>query len=230
MSEILITRRGGLGGGATTNVLAIWNGDANSTITATLGSKVITAITDASGYAYMTNLDVGTWTLQATKTGRYVGPRTLEVSATQTAYYIKYPFRTYAYDGSLNDGGSAGANVCADFSGGWEGNGGGGTTNYNLTNINRTTTGQYQQRLSTVNAIDLTPFNTLYVDCKTHYADGRVGITTTKFGSTYRTYSKTDTTNRVTMSIDVSNFNNVTGYILAGQVYGSVTVYSAWFE
>lgn len=223
MGDALITRRGGLGG-ATTNVLSIWNGDANATITATLGSKVLTATTDASGYAFFTNLDAGTWTLQATKTGRYVGSKTITISSTQTVYYIKYPFRTYAYNGDLHSSGSSGDNVCTDFSGGWSGNG----ITYNETNV-KATNGSGIATLYNNTAIDLTPFTTFYIKFQQHYGDSTVGITTTKNGSTWRVKTTPGTKSTVTKSLDVSNFSNLKGYIkLYG--YANHTLYSAWFE
>ena len=220
------------GGGKPTNILGIQNEVANATITATLGAKILTATTDDSGYAFFTNLETGTWTLQATKTGRYVGPKTITITASQSVYFIKYPFRTYVYDGSLNSGGSDGANVCASFSGGWNGAGGGGTNSYNDTNLTRVTTAQYLQYLYNASPIDLTPFTTLYVKCKPAYDNGRVGISpSTSVGSaTWRTYQTIGSTSTTTVSVDGSSFNNGTGYVVLGRNYGSIVLYSAWFE
>lgn len=217
------------GGGKAKNVLAIWNGDSGATITATLGSKVLTTETDSSGYAFLTNLDAGTWTLQATKTGRYVGAVTVTVTSTQTAYYIRYPFQTYAYDGSLNDAGSTGANVCADFSGGWDASGGGGTTTYNFTNLTRSAGTSYVQNIYNQSAIDLTPFNTLYVKCSCVSGNMTVGITTTSNGSTYRTSGTVSDTSINTVSLDVTGFNNLNGYLKLS-ANGTIVLYSAWFE
>lgn len=221
------------GGGKAKNVLAIWNGDSGATITATLGTKVLTTETDSSGYAFLTNLDVGTWTVQATKTGRYVGAVTVTVTSTQTAYYIRYPFQTYAYDGSLNDGGSTGANVCADFSGGWTGHGTSGSTRYDLTEISRVLGVEGNpQTLYNNSAIDLTPFNTLYVTCKMGQP-GRIGITTDVdniTNLTWRVYTSGSAPTATTFSVDVSGLNNVTGHIVVGRSLGTVTVYAAWFE
>ena len=220
------------GGGKAKNVLAIWNGDSGATITATLGTKVLTTETDSSGYAFLTNLDAGTWTLQATKTGRYVGATTVTVTATQTAYYIKYPFQTYAYNGSLNDGGATGANVCADFSGGWTGHGVSGTTYYDITNIYRRLNAEGNtQTIYNNSAIDLTPFTTLYVTCQMNQP-GRVGITTGNDMSnlTWRVYTTGSAATKTTFALDVSSFNNVTGYIVVGRCLSSVYLYDAWFE
>lgn len=225
MGEVLITRRGGLDV-ATTNVLSIFNGDVGATITATLSSKVLTATTDASGYAFFTNLDAGTWTLQATKTGRYVGPKTIEILSTQTVYYIKYPFRTYAYDGSLHSAGASGANCCIDISGGWASP---NTISYNETNCAASNSQGYMTTLYNKTAIDLTPFTTFYITFKQHYGDSTVGITTTKNGGTWRVKTTPGTTSTVTKSLDVSNFSNLTGYIKLNG-YASHTLYAAWFE
>lgn len=215
------------GGGKAKNVLAIWNGDSGATITATLGTKVLTTKTDSSGYAFLTNLDVGTWTIQATKTGRYVPATTVTVSSTQTAYFIKYPFQTYAYNGSLNEGGSTGANVCTTFSGGWSGYGSGGSTTYGLTEIvrNYDTEGNTQY-LYNNSAIDLTPFSTLYITCS---SAGTVGVASGK-NMNNLTYYVSKAASAGTNSLDVSSFENVSGYIVLGPRYGKISMSAAWFE
>lgn len=213
------------GGGKAKNVVSIWNGDTGAVITATLGSKTISAETDASGYAFLTNLEAGTWTLQATKTGRYVGPKTITISATQTVYYIKYPFRTYAYNGDLHSSGEHGDNVCEDFSGGWE-----ASTTYGETYIRSYSESQLV-RIRNKGAIDLTPFTTFYIDCKSeNYSGTSVGITSNYSGSTWRVSTTTPNTSRNNLSLDVSNFDNLTGYIHFGSNYGGLTIYNAWFE
>lgn len=219
-----------LSGGSPRNVLSIWNGDANATITATLGSKVLTTETDSSGYAFLTNLDAGTWTLQATKTGRYVGAKTITITANQTAYYIKYPFRTYVYDGSLNSGGEHGANVCEAFSGGWGGSGGGGVISYDTTNVRWYGDSGYTHALFNNTPIDLTPFNTLYLICQANNPSAKAGISMPNSGD-WRTYVDLSTTSKVTLNVDVSNFENVTGKVRFGNTaHVDLHIYAAWFE
>lgn len=217
------------GGGKAKNVLAIWNGDSGATITATLGAKVLTTETDSSGYAFLTNLDAGTWTLQATKTGRYVGAKTITITAAQTAYYIKYPFRTYFYNGSLHSSGEHGANVCEDLSGGWQIDGNSPT--YGETQMTCSETGGYIARFRNKTAIDLTPFTTFYITCKTGYTDSRVGIIKTYSGtSDWRVYATTTSTSTKTYSMDVSSFENLKGVICVGQPNGNMSLSAAWFE
>jgi hypothetical protein len=214
------------GGGKAKNVVSIWNGDTGAVITAAMGTKTKSAETDASGYAFLTNLDAGTWTLQATKTGRYVGPKTITISSTQTVYYIKYPFRTYAYNGELHSAGEHGNNVCEDFSGGWYMNNG----TYEETYI-RAYHASEMQYIRNKTPIDLTPFTTFYIDCTSEsYSGTNVGITSDSAGTTWRVRTTTPNTSRNTLSLDVSNFENLTGYIYFGLEYRGLRIYSAWFE
>lgn len=218
------------GGGKAKNVLAIWNGDSGATITATLGSKVLTTLTDSSGYAFFTNLDAGTWTLQATKTGRYVGAKTVTISASRTAYYIKYPFRTYVYDGSLNGGGQNGANVCAAFSGGWTGSGGGGVITYDTTNVRWFGDSAYVHHLYNITPINLTPYNTLYITCQAQRTPVKAGVIKPSSWDWWASAS-TSSTSKETLSIDVSSFDNLTGRVCFGDsAYVDLHVYAAWFE
>ena len=212
------------------NIIGIATETSGATITATSGSKVYTTTTDSTGYGFFTNLDVGTWTLQATKTGKYVGPRTLTITATQSVYYIKYPFRTYVYDGSLNSGGENGANVCKSFSGGWVGSGGGGVITYETTNVRWLGDSAYIHRLYNVTPIDLTPYNTLYITCQAQRTGGKAGIIQPS-STTWRTSVTSSTTSKTTLSVDVSTFNNVTGRVCFGDApYIDLHVYAAWFE
>lgn len=212
------------GGGNPKNVVSIWNGDSGAVITATLGTKTKSAETDASGYAFFTNLDAGTWTLQATKTGRYVGPKTIEISSTQTVYYIKYPFRTYVYDGSLHEAGASGANCCTDISGGWSGS----SITYNENNV-KVSNGSGIATLYNNTAINLTPFTTFYVTYKQAYDDSTVGITSAKGTTSWRVSAHPGSTSTVTSTLDVSNLENLTGYVLL-RGYTDNTLYAAWFE
>lgn len=214
----------------TINVIGIANETSGATITATLGSKVYTAITDSKGYAFFTNLDAGTWTLQATKTGKYVGPKTLTITTTQSVYYIKYPFRTYVYDGSLNSGGQNGANVCAAFSGGWTGSGGGGVITYETTNVRWLGDSGYVHRLYNITPINLTPFTTLYITCQAQRTGGKAGIMYPS-STTWWTSVTSSTTSKTTLSVDISTLNNVTGRVCFGDAtYIDLHVYAAWFE
>lgn len=215
------------GGGKAKNVVSIWNGDTGAVITATLGSKTISAETDASGYAFLTNLETGTWTLQATKTGRYVGPKTITISSTQTVYYIKYPFRTYAYNGSLHSSGEHGDNVCEDFSGGWDLY---ATPKYEDDHISAYH-GSQRVYIRNKAAIDLTPFTTFYITCRSgNYSNVNVGIATNLSASSWRVKTTTPDKSINTLSLDVSNFENLTGYIYFGLEYGGLEIYEAWFE
>ena len=217
------------GGGKTKNVVCIRNGESGAVITATLGTKTKIAETDASGYAFFTNLDAGTWTLQATKTGRYVGPKTLEISSTQTVYYIKYPFRTYVYDGSLHSAGEHGANVCEDISGGWTI--GGNDPTYGEDKMTVTQTGGYNCTFRNKTAIDLTPFNTFYITCKSGYTDTKVGIAKSYSSYTsFRVYVQTTSSSSKTYSMDVSEFDNLTGIVSMTQQNGNMSLSAAWFE
>lgn len=230
MGNAFLYGAGGGGGGKTKNVVSIWNGDTGAVITATLGTKTKIAETDASGYAFFTNLDVGTWTLQATKTGKSVGPKSITIVASQTAYYVKYPFRTYAYDGSLYSSGQHGANVCESFSGGWAGAGGGGVITYGDSYVRWLGDSAYVHYLYNVTPIDLTPFNTLHISCKGNRSGVKAGIINAN-NTDWVAYVTTSSNSQEEISVDVSNFEDVAGRICFGGVSNiDLYIYSAWFE
>ena len=92
-------------------------------------------------------------------------------------------------------------------------------------------TGGYTARFRNKTAIDLTPFTTFYITCKTGYTDSRVGIMKTYSGtSDWRVYATTTSTSTKTYSMDVSSFENLKGVICVGQPNGNMSLSAAWFE
>ena len=166
MGDVLITRRGGLGG-AVTNVLVVYVKEAGATVTVTKGAEAYSNLTDSAGYAYFTNLGEGTWTVFAVNSSNHPAPSTptVAITATQTSYYVTFGFEFWLYDNSYAD---TSLNECTANSGGWTGVGGESrTVNYIATR------GTGGGSIWAVNSFDLSNYNTVSV--LANPSNGRTG-------------------------------------------------------
>lgn len=243
MSEILITRRGGLGG-AVTNVLTVFCDNANATITATLGNTALTTVTDSSGYAFFTNLAVGTWTVTGTKSGLTDCSKTITVSSSQDAYHMDLFFARFLYNGDYGEAGSSGANLCSEYSHGWGGNNtvtyssGSVSTSGHFYNGTRTSGSQAQIVEET---IDLANYHTLHITSQVsridtsntwylRYPDTPVGNGYYKWVGTALAQASVSSTNKETITIDISHLSQRNVIINFECSYNTITLYKAWLD
>ena len=142
------------GGGKPQNVLVVYVKEADATITVTNSVKTLTNITDAAGYAYFTNLDLGTWTVSAVSSLNHPAPTTptVTVTATQISYYVAFGFEFWLYDNSYAD---KTLNQCIANSGGWDVSAGSETATYISTYFNG------GGSLHVLNSFDMSNYNTL---------------------------------------------------------------------
>ena len=151
------------GGGKPQNVLVVYVKEADATITVTNGVKTLTNITDSAGYAYFTNLALGTWTVSAVDSLNHPAPTapTVTITATQISYYVAFGFEFWLYDNSYAD---ITLNECIANSGGWNLTGGSRSS----TNILTTSTGN--GAVWPINKFDMSNYNTL--SAYVHTANG----------------------------------------------------------
>lgn len=244
MGDALITRRGGLGG-AVTNVLTVFCDQANATITATLGSKVLTTVTDSSGYAFLTNLAVGTWTVTGTKSGLTDCSKTITVSSSQDAYHMDLFFARFLYNGDYGEAGSSGANLCSEYSHGWGSN---NTVTYSSDSVsssghffNGTTTGNAQQSVILAEAIDLANYHTLHITSQAsridtsntwyiRYPDTKSGNAYYKWIGTVLARASLTSTDIETITIDVSNLSHRNVIINFECSYNTIYLHKMWLD
>ena len=246
MSEILITRRGGLGG-AVKNVLTVLCDNASATITATLGSTVLTTATDSSGYAFFTNLAVGTWTITGTKTGLTDCSKTITVSSSQDAYHMDLFFARFLYNGDYGEAGSSGANVCSTYSHGWGGSNVVFESSYAQASSNggghffNGTTGSGTQAKILEDAVDLANYNTLHITSQAsridtsktwyiRYPNSNVNGVYYKWVGTALASASLTSTDTETITIDISNLSQRNVIINFETSYNIIKLYKMWLD
>lgn len=246
MGEILITRRGGLGG-AVKNVLTVLCDNASATITATLGSTVLTTVTDSSGYAFFTNLAVGTWTVRGTKSGLTDCSKTITVSNSQDAYHIDLFFARFLYNGDYGEAGSSGANLCSEYSHGWSGSNPVYKSDYVSASANggghffNGMTGAGSQATLLAEAVDLANYHTLHITSQASRIDTSktwyIKYPNTPSGNSYYKWVGTvlaqaslSSTDIETITIDVSNLSQRKVIINFELSYNVITLYKMWLD
>ena len=66
------------------NVLVVYVKESGATVTVTKSTETYSNVTDSAGYAYFTNLGVGTWTVSAVNSSSHPAPSTPTVTITAT--------------------------------------------------------------------------------------------------------------------------------------------------
>lgn len=247
MGEVLITRRGGLGG-VTNNVFVVYVARSGATVTVTKGTLTSSNPTDSAGYAYFTNLEDGTWTVTASKSGLTDCSKTITISSSQSSYYMELFFERYLYNGSYGEAGSSGANVCSAYSHGWGGNNinfASSNVNANYTNTgghfyNGTTASGTQAKILS-EAIDLANYNTLHIKSKASRIDTSktwyIRYPNTASGGTYYKWIGTalasaslTSTNTETLTIDISHLSQRKVIVNFEIAYNTITLYKMWLD
>lgn len=235
-------------GGKPKNVLTVFCDNANATITATLGSKVLTTVTDSSGYAFLTNLAVGTWAVTGTKSGLTDCSKTITVSSSQDAYHMDLFFARFLYNGDYGEAGSSGANVCSEYSHGW----GGSNITFNSSEVHANysntgghffngTTASGTQAKILEEAIDLANYNTLHITSQVsridtsntwyiRYPDTPSGNAYYKWVGTALAQASVSSTNKETITIDISNLSQRKVIINFEIAYNTITLYKMWLD
>lgn len=232
-------------GGKPRNVLTVFCDNANATITATLGSNVLTTVTDSSGYAFFTNLAVGTWTVRGTKSGLTDCSKTITVSNSQNAYHMDLFFARFLYNGDYGEAGSSGANICFEYSHGWSDNA--GSTEYNSAYVwggshfyNGTRASGSQAQI-VEETIDLANYHTLHITSQVsridtsntwylRYPNTPVGNGYYKWVGTALAQASVSSTNKETITIDISHLSQRNVIINFECSYNNVKLYKMWLD
>lgn len=210
------------GGGKPQNVLVVYVKESGATITATNGVETLTKVTDSAGYAYFTNLAIGTWTLSAVDSFNHPAPSTptVTITATQISYYVAFGFEFWLYDNSFAD---ITLNQCVANSGGWS-----GTMDANATNIS--TRGSGGGRAVTGYTFDMSNYRTLSLYYK--LANGHAGNMLRVFASdgqtTIASVELSGVTDPTWVTLDISGVTAL-GYVAIGAwTYDVITMYKCY--
>lgn len=226
-----------LGGGGSKVVASIVvSYPAGSTLTCTLGSKVLTA-KNTSGKWVFGLPSTGNWVVKAVKDSKSKSA-TVNITAQGQVETVTLMFKLYLF--------TSGEGVVDDWTPLY-----GGYTNAAVTSEKMTLNGGeafYYSSAAAVtsnNAIDLSGYSKLVVDVQTNKAAtdnvyAWVGVSATKFtrGSETNTisisnsaaYTKISTTTRYEIEVDIANIN--TGYVFVASDGTNIntTAYNIWLE